>query len=173
MAEFGDKTQLGMITLAASTKKPLSIFLGIILGFTIMEGSAVLIGQALLTMIPFSILKFASGLMFLVIGLIMLKANVRTGLKQPNVKNPFLASSAMVILTELGDKTQIVTIALAARFVEPLAVFLGALSALAFVSGLSIVLANQLSRRVSIDKVKRVSAIIFMVLGILTLVGIL
>jgi putative Ca2+/H+ antiporter (TMEM165/GDT1 family) len=77
----------------------------------------------------------------------------------------------MIILTELGDKTQVVTIALAARFAQPIAVFCGVLLALALVDGLSIVLAGHVGKRLPTGKVKKVSALAFIVLGILTLLG--
>jgi putative Ca2+/H+ antiporter (TMEM165/GDT1 family) len=77
----------------------------------------------------------------------------------------------MIILTELGDKTQVVTIALAARFAQPIAVFSGVLLAFAVVDGLSIVLAGHVGKRLPISRVKKVSAMVFIVLGILTLLG--
>jgi len=79
----------------------------------------------------------------------------------------------MIVLTELGDKTQIMTIALAARFAQPVTVFLGVLSAFVVIDGLSILLADRLGKRIPTNKVKKVSAIIFIVLGILTLLGII
>jgi putative Ca2+/H+ antiporter (TMEM165/GDT1 family) len=103
----------------------------------------------------------------------MLTMNVKSGVRSSRVKGPFLTTSLMIILTELGDKTQIVTIALAARFTEALAVFTGVLSAFVMIDGLSIILADRLGKRVRAGKVKKVSAIMFIVLGILTVLGML
>ena len=172
VAEFGDKTQLGMITLAASIRKPWSVFLGMIAGFAVVAGSAVLIGQALLAIIPLSTLKFASGVVFIGLGLLMLRVSVESGLKLPYIKSPFLAASVMIILTEFGDKTQIMTIALAAHFDQSIAIFLGVLAAFALVDGSSIFLADRLGKRISTGKMKKLSAVMFIVLGILTLLGI-
>jgi putative Ca2+/H+ antiporter (TMEM165/GDT1 family) len=172
VAELGDKTQLGLITLAASIRKPSVIFLGMIAGYIVVAGLAVLVGQALLAIIPLSILTLISGAIFIVIGLLMLKVDVQNGVTGPRAKSPFLAAALMIVFTELGDKTQIVTIALAARFAQPIAVFAGVLSAFVVIDGLSIILADRLGKRVPTSKVKKVSAVIFIVLGILTLLEI-
>ena len=172
VAELGDKTQLSLITLAASIRKPLALFLGMIAGYVVVAGLAVLVGQTLLAVIPLSTLTFISGIVFIAIGLLMLKVNVESRVNGPRSKSPFLAAFVMIVLTELGDKTQIVTIALAARFAEPVVVFAGVLSAFAMIDGSSIILANRLGKRVPTGKIKKASAIIFVVLGILTLLGI-
>lgn len=172
-AELGDKTQIGLIMLAASLRRPRAIFLGMITGFAIVAGAGVLIGQALLAIIPLSLLTLISGLIFVAVGILMLK--VSTGADAPSMRSgkPFQAASLMIVLTELGDKTQVVTIALAARFAQPIAVFSGVLLALAIVDGLSIILAGHVGKRLPTSKVKKVSAIVFIVLGILTLLGII
>ncbi len=171
LAEFGDKTQLGVITLAASHKKPRSIFLGMIAGYIVVAGLAVLVGQALLAILPLSVLTSVSGLVFIAVGLLMLKVDVDNGVVGPRMRNPFLAASLMIILTEMGDKTQIMTVALAARFAQPVTVFAGVIAAFIIIDGASIILADRLGKRVPTGKVKRASAVIFIVLGILTILG--
>jgi len=173
IAELGDKTQIGLITLSATIRKPAAIFLGMVSGFFVVAGSAVLIGQALLAVIPLSTLTFISGLIFVAMGILMLKVDVESSVAGPRAKNPFLAASLMIVLTELGDKTQIMTIALAARFAQPVTVFLGVLSAFVVIDGLSILLADRLGKHIPTNKVKKVSAIVFIILGILTLLGII
>ena len=173
IAELGDKTQIGLITLSATIRKPAAIFLGMVSGFFVVAGSAVLIGQALLAVIPLSTLTFISGLIFVAMGILMLKVDVESNVAGPRAKNPFLATLLMIVLTELGDKTQIMTIALAARFTQPASVFLVVLSAFVVIDGLSILLADRLGKRIPTNKVKKVSAIVFVVLGILTLLGII
>lgn len=172
-AELGDKTQIGLIMLAASLRKPRAIFLGMITGFAIVAGVGVLIGQALLAVIPLSLLTLISGLVFVAVGILMLKVNTEADAPSLRSGKPFQAASLMIVLTELGDKTQVVTIALAARFGQPMAVFSGVLLGLAIVDGLSIILAGHVGKRLPTSKVKRVSAIVFILLGILTLLRII
>jgi putative Ca2+/H+ antiporter (TMEM165/GDT1 family) len=170
-AELGDKTQLGLVMLSASLQKPRAIFLGMITGYVIVTGVGVLIGQALLAIIPLSLLTLISGLIFVAVGILMLKWNTGTDAPSTRSGKPFQAASLMIILTELGDKTQVVTITLAARFAQPIAVFCGVLLALALVDGLSIVLTGHVGKRLPTGKIKKVSALVFIVLGILTLLG--
>lgn len=173
-AEFGDKTQLGLIMLAASLRKPVSIFLGMIAGYALVAGVGVLIGQALLTIIPLPVLTLVSGFIFVALGFLMFKVDVHEDVAARRSRSgPFQAASLMIVLTELGDKTQIVTIALAARFAQPIAVFSGVLLAFAVIDGLSIILAGSLGKRLPTAKVKKASAIMFIALGILTILGIL
>ena len=172
VAELGDKTQIGLITLAATIRKPAAIFLGMVSGFFVVAGSAVLIGQALLTVIPLSTLSFISGLIFVTMGILMLKVDVESKVAGPRAGNPFLAASSMIVLTELGDKTQTMTIALAARFAQPIVVFVGVMSAFVVIDGLSILLADRVGKRIPTNKIKRVSAIVFIILGVLTLLGV-
>lgn len=144
-----------------------------LVGYTIVAGAAVLLGQAMLMIIPLSTLVIISGIVFVVVGLLMFKLDIGTNPKETHSQNPFRAASLMIVLTELGDKTQIVTIALAARFAQPIAVFVGVMLAFVMVDGLSILLAGRIGKRLQTRKVKTVSAFMFIVLGILTLLGIL
>ena len=81
----------------------------------------------------------------------------------------FIASFPSITVSELGDKTQIMTIALATRFGEPIAVFSGALLAFAAIDGVSILLAGSLRKRLAMGEVGQISAIVFMAIGILRL----
>jgi putative Ca2+/H+ antiporter (TMEM165/GDT1 family) len=173
VAELGDKTQVALVMLAASLRKPREIFLGMISGFAIIAGASVLIGEALLLIIPFSLLNMISGLIFVAVGILMLKLS--NGSDEPSAPSgkPFRTALVMIVLTELGDKTQIATIALAARYAQPVAVLTGVMLALALVDGLSILSAGHLGKRLPVRKVKIISAIVFIALGILTLLRII
>jgi len=172
-AELGDKTQLGLIMLTASLQEPVAIFLGMIAGYAVVAGVGVLAGHALLAIVPLPTLTSISGLIFIAVGLLMLKVDVESSKAATRAGGPFYAALLMIVLTELGDKTQIVTIALAARFAQPVAVFSGVLLAFAIIDGVSIMLAGRLGKSLPVSKVKKASAAIFIVLGILTLLGLL
>ncbi len=171
VAELGDKTQLALVMLSASLRKPREIFLGMITGFAIIAGASVLIGQALLAILPLPLLTLISGLIFVAVGILMLKLKTEENIPLTRLGKPFQTAALMIVLTELGDKTQVAAIALAAHYAQPIAVFSGVLLALAVVDGLSILLAGHVGKRLPISKVKMVSAILFIVLGILTLLG--
>ena len=172
-AEFGDKTQLALIMLAASLKRPGRIFLGMMGGFIVVAAVGVTVGQALLAVIPLSTLTLISGAIFILVGLFMFRMDLENTVGRTYSRNPFQAASLMIVLTEMGDKTQVVTVALAARFADPITVFLGVLSAFAAVDGLSIILAGRIGERLPTSKVRKVSACAFILLGVLTLLGVL
>jgi len=81
----------------------------------------------------------------------------------------FIESFLSITVSELGDKTQIMTSAPATRFGQPIAVFSGALLAFAAIDGVSILLAGSLRKRLAMGKVGQISAIVFMAIGILRL----
>jgi putative Ca2+/H+ antiporter (TMEM165/GDT1 family) len=171
VAELGDKTQLALVMLSASLRRPRAIFLGMITGFAIIAGTSVLIGQALLAILPLPLLTSISGLIFVAVGILMFKLKTEESVPLTRLGKPFPTAALVIILTELGDKTQVAAIALAAHYAQPIAVFSGVLLALALVDGLTIVSAERLGRRLPISKVRKVSAVTFIVLGVLTLLG--
>jgi putative Ca2+/H+ antiporter (TMEM165/GDT1 family) len=171
VAELGDKTQLALVMLSASLRKPRAIFLGMITGYAIIAGASVLIGQALLAILPLPLLTVISGLIFVVVGILMFRLKTEENIPLTRLGKPFRTAALVIVLTELGDKTQVAAIALAAHYAQPIAVFSGVLLALALVDGLTIVSAERLGRRLPISKVRKVSAVTFIVLGVLTLLG--
>jgi len=82
-----------------------------------------------------------------------------------------LTTFGMIFLAEMGDKTQLAAMTMAAKTKEPLAVFIGAAVALACVSALGVVVGAALSHYVSLEWIKRVAAVAFIVIGVLILLG--
>jgi putative Ca2+/H+ antiporter (TMEM165/GDT1 family) len=104
--------------------------------------------------------------------LLTLKVDVHYAPRIRSRRGTLYARSLVIALTELGDKTQIMTIALATRFGQPIAVFSRALLAFAAIDGVSI-LAGSLGKRLAMGKVRQISAIEFMAIGILRLLKII
>ncbi|WP_455285929.1 TMEM165/GDT1 family protein [[Eubacterium] cellulosolvens] len=173
VSELGDKTQLGLMMMSTTLRKPTTIFLGIIIGFAIVAGVAVLVGQSLHALIPLSTIVWISGLVFIAAGLLMLKVDVHHTPRIRSRRGTLYATSLVIALTELGDKTQIMTIALATGFRQPIAVFSRALLAFAAIDGVSILLAGSLGKQLAMGKVRQISAIVFMAIGILRLLKII
>ncbi len=69
LAELGDKTQLAVITMSASTKKPLAIFLGGSIAMTLLTGIGVLAGELVTRYVPESVLSKAAAVLFVAIGI--------------------------------------------------------------------------------------------------------
>jgi Ca2+/H+ antiporter, TMEM165/GDT1 family len=69
LAELGDKTQLAVITLSASTKKPLSVFLGGSLAMVLLTGIGSVAGEAVTKYVPEGVLSKIAAILFVVIGI--------------------------------------------------------------------------------------------------------
>lgn len=82
-----------------------------------------------------------------------------------------LTTFGIIFLAEMGDKTQLAAMTMAADTKRPWAVFIGASLALAAVSGLGVVLGSVIGEYVPLEWVKRVAAVAFIVIGVLMLMG--
>jgi putative Ca2+/H+ antiporter (TMEM165/GDT1 family) len=82
-----------------------------------------------------------------------------------------LTTLGVIFLAEMGDKTQLAAMTLAAQTKRPWAVFLGATLALAAVSAIGVIVGSALGNYIPLDWVKRIAAIAFIVIGVLMLVG--
>ena len=77
LAELGDKTQLAAITMTAKTGRPLSVFLGASLALAVVTLIGVVFGEAICRVVPVHILQFIAALGFIVLGVVMLVAQLR------------------------------------------------------------------------------------------------
>jgi len=82
-------------------------------------------------------------------------------------------AASVILIAEFADLTQLATAGFAARFDDPLAVFVGAATALASVSGLAVIAGSWLTTRVPLRVIQRAAAVLFVVIGVVTLVGVL
>src|SRR4030067_3655811 len=131
VAELGDKTQLSVISLSSSYKWQ-HVFAGSMLAFLAVDGVSIAVGGPLLALVPLRYVQVVSGIVFILFGIIPLlrkekSSEVRV---KPRSTIPLLASFSLIALMELGDKTQIITITLAAQS-SPILVLAGMVSAFA------------------------------------------
>jgi len=77
----------------------------------------------------------------------------------------------IIFLAEMGDKTQLAALTMAAQTKKPWAVFLGASLALAAVSAIGVIVGSTLGSYIPVDWVKRIAAIAFIIIGVLMLLG--
>jgi Ca2+/H+ antiporter, TMEM165/GDT1 family len=167
LAELGDKTQLTAMTLA--THYPWKkIFLGIAAAFTLLNLAAVFVGKILFVFLsPFWIQLLSAGL-FLFFGINSLLEKSFDEHEEEEEerrfaqKGPIFTAFLMILLAELGDKTQLVTASLAAQQ-SPLVVFLGSTLALWSVSLLGIFLGRQLTRVIPLFWIHRAAGILFLI----------
>jgi putative Ca2+/H+ antiporter (TMEM165/GDT1 family) len=167
--ELGDKTQLATISLAARHPwRP--VFAGASLGLIAATSIGVAAGALLAVGLEAQLkwVKVGGGLLFVALGL--------WGYFRPeedeadggsNSRSAFAQSFLLNFLAEMGDKTQIAVLVLAATEAAPISVFAGASAALVFVAATSVFIGAQLARRMTEKTVRTLSAALFVVAGVL------
>lgn len=142
------------------------VFVGIALAFAVLNVGAVLLGKALFAVFPLFWTKLVSGGLFLFFGITTL---LNAGPDEDS--HPLLASGIirtaflMIFLAELGDKTQLVTLSLAAQHGAPLMVFCASTLALWLVSLIGIFLGKQLIRFIPLPYIHRAAGVLFLLFG--------
>ncbi|MBO3840377.1 MAG: TMEM165/GDT1 family protein [Thermoproteota archaeon] len=169
LAELGDKTQVAIISLS-SCSNTLIVFTGAMLAFILVSAIGVFIGDALSMIVPPQAVSLASAVLFLVFGTYMILTRRREECFRENgSKYAFLSTFSMVTLMEIGDKTQVAVIALAARYGTPIMVYAGVIMAFIILTGIGVLLGRVFSRRVPLKYVKLGSGVIFPLFGIFSL----
>ena len=170
LAELGDKTQLTAMALA--TRHPWKkIFIGIALAFALLNVGAVLVGKLLFAFLPLFWIKLVSGGLFLFFGVSTLRSGGFDEEEEDEEerslsdRGPVVTSFFMILLAELGDKTQLVTTSLAAQHESLLAVYAGSTLALWAVSLIGIFVGKQLTRFVPLAYVHRGAGTLFLIFG--------
>lgn len=167
IAEMGDKTQI--LAMAFATQfKARSVLLGIFAGVLANHGIAVLIGSYLSELIPIRTVQIIAGFCFIAFGLWTLKPEKEEeeeAKKRKKNLGPFLTVATAFFIGELGDKTQLTTITLAADSQFPLIVLMGTVSAMMLTSGLGICVGCKIGNKIPKPAIKITAAAIFLILG--------
>ena len=173
LAEMGDKTQLLSLLLAARFRKPWPIALGILVATLANHGLAGAAGAWVTTLLGPQVLRWVLGASFIAMALWMLvpdKLEGRQADKAPRL-GVFATTVIAFFLAEMGDKTQIATVMLAARYHAWLAVVLGTTLGMMLANAPAVWLGDRVTRWVPLRVVHLVSAVIFGVLGLAALAG--
>ena len=172
LAEIGDKTQLLSFFLAARFKRPWPICMGILVATLANHACAGALGQWLTTLLGPEVLRWVLGLSFLAMAGWML---IPDKLDEADADSPrlgvFGTTLVAFFLAEMGDKTQIATVALAARFDAFVPVVLGTTVGMMLANVPAVLVGDRLAARLPIRLVHAVAAGVFAVLGVLALLG--
>lgn len=163
LAEFGDKTQIAILLMAAKTKGHIQLLLGVMLAFFFVDGLAVIAGAYASEHLPMTLIRTASGLVFIAYGLIMLREKEKDA-KAADIRNPMLSGFTMIFLMEMGDKTQIAAGLLATRY-DPAAVLAGALTALLILSTTAIYFGGKAAAKIDRRLLTKIAAAAFILIG--------
>ena len=172
VAELGDKSQL-MAMAFATRYRPLEVLVGITVATAVVHAGSVMAGAAFAAALPTRAIGIAGGLAFLGFAWWTVRGDRLTDEERERARRP--ARSAVVavgsafFLAELGDKTMIATITLAASE-EPLGTWIGSTVGMVAADGLAIVVGRVLGTRLPERAVSRFAAASFVVFGVLLLV---
>jgi putative Ca2+/H+ antiporter (TMEM165/GDT1 family) len=171
LAEIGDKTQLLSLVLAARYRKPVPIMLGVLAATLANHAGAGAIGAWLGSQLTPDIMRWALGVSFVVMGLWVLIPDKLDPSEANNVGRShwgvFGTTLATFFLAEMGDKTQIATVALAARFHDFLGVVAGTTLGMMLANVPAILLGERFAHKLPTKAVHAVAAVLFVVLGAL------
>jgi putative Ca2+/H+ antiporter (TMEM165/GDT1 family) len=173
LAEIGDKTQLLAFLLAARFKKPLPIILGILLATLVNHGLAGALGAWITTNVSPEVLRWVLGLSFIgmaVWTLIPDKIEEEESLIAQKL-GVFGATLVTFFLAEMGDKTQVATIAMAAHYAAPLLVVMGTTLGMLIADVPAVFAGDKLAAKIPMRLVHAIAAGVFAVLGVMTLLG--
>lgn len=173
LGEMGDKTQLLALLLAARFRRPVPIILGILVATLANHAGAGYVGDWVARALGPDLLRWIIGGSFLAMAAWMLIPDevddTDTGSDRFGV---FGTTVVAFFLAEMGDKTQIATVALAARYTDLLAVVAGTTLGMMLANVPAVFLGDKVAQAVSMKWVHGISAALFAVLGVLTLLNV-
>ena len=171
LAEMGDKTQLLSFLLAARLKRKPPIVAGILLATLANHFLAGSVGVWAASLVSRDALRWIVALLFFAFGawaLVPDKLEEDTRLPAASV---FVTTLVAFFLVEMGDKTQLATIALAARYDSIVAVVLGTTLGMMIANVPAVWIGEALAHRVNMKVMRGVAASLFVLLGVLALLA--
>ena len=174
LAEIGDKTQLLALVLAARYRKPVPIVLGILVATLANHALAGTLGALVARLIDPQVLRWVLGFSFIAMAVWML---VPDRLDDEAPKPPrfgvFVTTLFAFFLLEMGDKTQIATVALAAKYAQLFAVVAGTTLGMMIANVPAVFLGDIAATRLPLRLVHGICAAVFAVIGVLLLLGVM
>lgn len=172
VGELGDKTQLLSLVLATRLRKALPIIAGIFAATSINHLIACMIGEWAGTLIRPDALRWALGISFLAVAVwALIPDKLDDDLKGRGSYGAFAMTAVTFFLAEMGDKTQIVALALAAKYRDLIAVVAGTTVGMMIVNVPTVLLAQRATRWIPVRAVRVAAAIVYALLGFATLLG--
>lgn len=175
LAEMGDKTQLLSLVLAAKFRRPLPIILGILVATLLNHALAGAVGAWLTTLLGPDALRWILGLSFLAMAVwIMIPDQLDEGESEVSKHRYgiFVTTVVVFFLAEMGDKTQIATVALAAQYASLLWVVAGTTLGMMLANVPAVLIGDKVANQLPLKLIHGIAAAIFAILGVLALIGV-
>ncbi|MDQ0204605.1 TMEM165/GDT1 family protein [Pectinatus haikarae] len=165
LAEMGDKTQLLAMAFAVRYRWQ-TVMWGVFAATVVNHLFAVLIGNYLTQLIPIHYIQIAASVSFIVFGLWTIRGDKLNGEENASRYGPFWTIVIAFFMAEMGDKTQLATIALSAKFNTLLPVWIGSTTGMMLADGLGIIIGIVLGKKIPERTVKWAAAIVFIFFGL-------
>ena len=165
VSEMGDKTQLLAFSLASRYRRPWVVMAGILVATILNHALAASVGTWVSEHVPPRGMAGILAATFIAFGFWTLKPDTLEESKGPSGFGPFLTTTILFFLAEMADKTQLATVALAARYQSVVLVTIGTTLGMLASDGLAVFLGEKLAQRVSMKGIRMVAAGLFFLFG--------
>ena len=167
-AEMGDKSQI--IAMAFATQyKVMEVLLGVTIGVLFNHGIAIILGNFLSKVVPMNLIQVIAGFLFIIFGINALKKGEEEDIENKKALHPVATVSIAFFVGELGDKTQLTAMTLAAEAHHPVFILLGTTLGMIATSGLGIFVGSKIGNKIPEVFIKIVSSFVFILFGTLKL----
>jgi putative Ca2+/H+ antiporter (TMEM165/GDT1 family) len=172
IGEMGDKTQLLAFVLASRFRKPVAVLAGILVATVLNHALATAVGGWVADLLSPAALRYVLAATFAAFGLWMLVPDRDDGAgEKASDRGAFLTTVIAFFLAEMGDKTQLATVALGARYDSPVLVTLGTTMGMMVTNGLAVVFGERLTRRIPLKVMRAAAAALFLIFAVVVAVG--
>ena len=168
LAEMGDKTQL-LAMAFASRYRWQTVMFAVFVATLCNHFLAVLAGNILTNIIPLQYIQIAGAASFILFGLWTLRGDELNGEDEKPKYSPFWTVAIAFFIAEMGDKTQLATVALATRFDSVIQIWLGTTCGMVIADAVGIIVGIVLGKKIPERAVKWFAALVFILFGILGL----
>ena len=165
LAEMGDKTQLLAMAFASRFRWQ-TVMWGVFVATTANHLFAVLVGNYLTSIIPLNYIKIAASASFIIFGLWTIRGDTLEGEDKRFNFSPFWTVAIAFFIAEMGDKTQLATVALAAEFNTIVPVWTGTTAGMLIADAIGIGVGIVLHKNIPEKKIKWFAALVFIAFGL-------
>ena len=166
LAEMGDKTQLIAFSLASRYRRPWTVMLGILVATLANHALASSLGAWAATKLSEQALGWLLGLGFIAFGVWTLFPDTAAEPGQRGGWGPLVSTTVIFFLAEMGDKTQLATVALGARFASTVAVTAGTTLGMLAADGLAVFAGTRVPATLPLTLARRIAAALFFLFGL-------